>query len=309
MKIVALAIIFSLICFCSYIYAMLIENLSNILVEQRAIASTHLKRYVVVDCYLPKNIAIPPDLSLLLLNDGQNLDEMPFAPMLNGLLASGQIEPLLCVGIHCNKDRKEEYGTANQLDYAGRGTKSTAHQLFIIEELLPFLHQQYGVESFRQKAIAGFSLGGLSALDTLWNYPDVFMTAGVFSGSLWWRMRDLADDYDDDQHRIMHQLIRNGEYLEGLRFYFMTGSQDETADRNGNGIIDSIDDTLDLMKELEVLGYDQEKDMHYINLEEGRHDVPTWGKAMPAFLLWGWGYAGIEKEETQTVEAGQGEQY
>ena len=209
-----------------YLQAMLIENLSHILVEQRAIASKHLRRYVIIDCYLPKNIAIPPDLSLLVINDGQNLDEMPFAPMLNGLLSSGQIEPLLCVGLHCNKDRKEEYGTANQLDYEGRGKKSDAYQLFIIEELLPYIHQQYGIESFRQKAIAGFSLGGLSALDTLWNYPDVFSIAGVFSGSLWWRMKDVGEGYDDDQHRIMHQQIKNGEYNPGLRFYFMTGSLD-----------------------------------------------------------------------------------
>jgi hypothetical protein len=68
---------------------MLIENLSNILVEQRAVASAKLKRYVIVDFYLPKNIPNPSSLSLLVINDGQSLDEMPFAPQLNGLLSSG----------------------------------------------------------------------------------------------------------------------------------------------------------------------------------------------------------------------------
>jgi enterochelin esterase-like enzyme len=267
---------------------MLLENLSHILTEQRAVASVHLKRYVIIDCFLPKNIIDPANLSLLLINDGQNLDEMPFAPTLNGLLSAGQIEPLFCVGIHCNKDRKDEYGTAHILDYEGRGTKAAAYQLFLVEELLPFLYKAYGLHSFKEKAIAGFSLGGLSALDTAWNYPDVFTTIGVFSGSLWWRMKDLNDDYDDDQHRIMHQQIRKGEYKPGMRFYFMTGSMDETADRNGNGIIDSIDDTLDLMRELENLGYDKESDMLYVNYKDGRHDIPSWGKAIPAFLLWGW---------------------
>jgi len=267
---------------------MLLENLSHILVEQRAIASKHLKRYVIVDCYLPKNIDTPTEISLLVINDGQSLDEMPFAPLLNELLSSGQIEPLFCVGLHCNKDRKDEYATAKVLDYEGRGKKASAYQAFIVEELIPFLHQQYKIESFKQKAIAGFSLGGLSAIDTAWNYPDVFSTVGVFSGSLWWRMKDLHDDYDDNLHRIMHQQIRDGEHQPGMRFYFMTGSQDETADRNRNGIIDSIDDTLDLVKELETLGYEREKDIYYVNYEEGRHDIPSWGKAMPAFLLWGW---------------------
>lgn len=267
---------------------MLLENLSHILVEQRAIASAYLKRYVIVDCFLPKNITDPAELSLLVINDGQNLDEMPFAPMLNGLLSSGQITPLLCVGIHCNRDRKDEYGTAAMLDYEGRGTKAAAYQSFIIEELLPFLHKAYSLQFFKQKAIAGFSLGGLSALDTAWNYPDVFSSIGVFSGSLWWRMKGLGDGYDDEKHRIMHQQIRKGNFQEGMRFYFMTGSMDETADRNGNGIIDSIDDTQDLVKELEALGYDGNTAIHYINYENGRHDIPSWGKAMPAFLLWGW---------------------
>ncbi|HEU4904039.1 MAG TPA: alpha/beta hydrolase-fold protein [Flavisolibacter sp.] len=265
---------------------MVLEDLSNILVEQKAIASQWLKRYVIVDIYRPKHVASLSSLSLLVLNDGQSLDEMPFAPMLNGLLQSNQIAPALCVGIHCNKDRIDEYGTAHALDFAGRGKKAKAYQQFIVDELLPFLHTQYAIEGFRQKAIAGFSMGGLSAIDTSWNYPDVFATAGVFSGSLWWRSRDLGHGYDDDKHRIMHQVIRKGPHRRGGRFYFTTGSMDETSDRNDNGVIDSIDDTMDLIRELENLGYDRRHDIHYVNDEEGRHDIHTWGKALPHFLLW-----------------------
>lgn len=265
---------------------MLIADLSTILVEQKAFASHFLKRYVILDVYLPKTIEPGSSLSLLILNDGQNLDEMPFAPLLNGLLQSGQVAPLLCVGVHCNKDRIDEYGTAERQDFAGRGKKAKAYQQFLTEELLPFLHTEYAIDSFRQKSIAGFSMGGLSAIDTLWNYPDVFDAAGVFSGSLWWRSKDLNDGYEDDHDRIMHQLIREKKFLPGKRFYFTTGSLDETADRNNNGVIDSIDDTLDLIHELEVLGYQTESDIHYHNDEQGRHDVATWGKALPSFLLW-----------------------
>jgi len=280
---------------------MLLQNLSTILVEQRAVASLHLNRYVIADVYLPKNISSSSELSLLIINDGQDLEDMPFAPMLDGLVSSGQIRPVLCVGLHCNKYRRDEYGTANLLDYAGRGQRSKAYQQFIIDELIPFLHSAYGIDSFKEKAIGGFSLGGLSALDTAWNYPGVFSTVGVFSGSFWWRSKDVGEGYDDDQHRIMHQQIRGGEYQSNLRFYFMTGSLDETADRNNNGIIDSIDDTLDLIKELETLGYDREKDIHYINYENGRHNVQSWGKAMPAFLLWAWSGEKKRAEEQERL--------
>ena len=265
---------------------MLIADLSNLIVEQKAIASTFLSRYVIVDCYLPKNISAPDKLSLLLINDGQDLEEMKFSSMLNQMIEANEITAVLGVGIHANKDRKIEYGTANVLDYEGRGAKASLYQKFILEELLPFIHVNYRVEQFRQKAFAGFSLGGLSAIDTVWNYPEILSIAGIFSGSLWWRSKSLVDDYNDDTDRIMHQQMRNGKYHPGLRFYFTTGSLDETEDRNKNGIIDSIDDTVDLIKELNVLGYDSDYELKYVNYEEGRHDVKTWSKAMPGFLLW-----------------------
>jgi iron(III)-enterobactin esterase len=265
------------------------DELSEIIIEQIAIASKFLKRQVIIDCYLPKNIHSINDLSLLLVNDGQNLEEMNFSKMLNQLLKANEIAPLLCVGIHAGKDRRNEYGTANVLDYQGLGAKAKAYHQFILEELLPFIHIQYGIERFKQKAFAGFSLGGLTAIDITWNYPDIFSIAGVFSGSLWWRTKSLEDDYNNDMDRIMHQQIKNGKYHPGLRFYFTTGSLDEIADRNNNGIIDSIDDTMDLIRELKELGYNSDHEIKYINYEDGRHDVPTWGRAMPAFLLWGWG--------------------
>lgn len=265
---------------------MLLEELSNILVEQKAIASHHLKRYVIVDVYRPKKLLPDEPLTLLLLNDGQNGEEMALATLLNGLQKSGQVQPLFCAGIHGNKDRIDEYGTAGVPDFAGRGKKAGAYQQFIVDELLPFLHTEYAVEEFHHKAIAGFSMGGLSAINTLFNYPDVFSTAGIFSGSLWWRSKDVGEGYDDNQHRIIHQLVRKQPFYPGKRFYFTTGSLDETADRNHNGIIDSIDDTLDLIKELEGIGYRPGKDIFYQNDEEGRHDVATWAKSLPTFLLW-----------------------
>jgi enterochelin esterase-like enzyme len=87
----------------------------------------------------------------------------------------------------------------------------------------------------------------------------------------------------------MHQQIRNGKYAPWLKFFFQCGNLDEKKDRNKNGIIDSIDDTLDLIKELEAKGYDGKKDICYVELPEGKHDVATWSKAMPEFLKWGWG--------------------
>lgn len=274
---------------------MLLQDLPNLIVEQKTIASLFLKRFVLFDLYLPKHIPDATKLSLLLINDGQNLEEMNFASMLEEHMASHQIDPLLCVGIHAGNDRKQEYGTAGVLDFEGRGAMSDAYHQFILQELLPFLQKQYAIEQFSQKAFAGFSLGGLSALDVTWKHPDIFSMAGVFSGSLWWRTKSLEAGYQEETDRIMHQLIRKGSYKPGFRFYFTTGSLDEKADRNNNGVIDSIDDTLALILELKRIGYQEDHDIFYLNDEQGKHDVATWGRSMPGFLLWGWGRRGRRK--------------
>lgn len=262
----------------------------SIQIEKHHIRSRFLNRKVTVDVYVPPAIVAQKHLSLLLLNDGQNLAEMQFDAILGHLLDSGQLQPLLCVGIHAGDDRRNEYATAHVVDYEGRGgAVAVAYQQFVLEELLPHISTAYGVEQFASRSFAGFSMGGLCALDTVWNHPELFSIAGVFSGSLWWRTRALDAGYNEDTDRIMHQLVKEGEHQLGLKFYFTTGSLDETADRNNNGIIDSIDDTLALIAELEKKGYQATEDIQYLNYDDGRHDVATWARALPQFLLWGWG--------------------
>jgi len=250
--------------------------------------STHLDRDVLIDIYLPPVSSDDKHVSLLIINDGQDLPKFYFDQMLAELYEQKEIEPVLCVGIHCSAERRMEYGTANELDYKGRGAKARLHQQFVLNELLPYIFENFG-NNFKEKAYAGFSLGGLSAIDTVWHYPEYFSKAAVFSGSLWWRSKDLDQGYIEATDRIIHKLIREGDYKPGLQFYFTTGSLDEKMDRNNNGIIDSIDDTLGLIEELEKKGYKNEGDIHYVNYEDGKHDVKTWGRAMPAFLKWGWG--------------------
>jgi enterochelin esterase-like enzyme len=261
----------------------------GIRLENFFISSSHLKRQVIVDFYYPENLSQGSSISLLLINDGQDLSKFNMQKILHTLYSQQEIKPLICAGIHCGPDRKMEYGTAAYPDYKGRGAKAGQHKNFVMDELIPFIQKKFQQDRFYQVGYAGFSLGGLSALDTVWSHPEQFSVAGVFSGSLWWRLRGLDDGYVEERDRIMHKLIREGEYKPGLKFYFTTGSLDEKMDRNHNGIIDSIDDTLGLIDELVQKGYDRKKDICYINYENGRHDVFTWGKAMPHFLTWGWG--------------------
>ena len=75
--------------------------------------------------------------------------------------------------------------------------------------------------------------------------------------------------------------------VPGMKFFFECGTVDETEDRNENGIIDSIDDTKDLISALTDKGYDPQLDIFYHEIEGGKHDIATWALAFPVFLKWG----------------------
>lgn len=268
---------------------MLRENVQYITIENHTIHSIYLNREVKVDCYLPLHVAEPAQMSLLLINDGQDLVKMQFEKILEPLYTNNEITPLLCVAMHCGADRRNEYATAKIPDYKGRGSKAQAHTDFVMKEVIPFIRETYLIPSFKEKSFAGFSLGALSAMDIVWNHPAEFVKMGAFSGSFWWRDKAQEDeDFDENIHRIMHRQVKEGGYYPWLRFFFEVGTQDETADRNNNGIIDAIDDTVSLIDELKKKGY-HETGIEYLELEDGKHDVPTWARAFPAFLKWGWG--------------------
>lgn len=266
------------------------DKSERILKEHITIESKFLKREISIDFYLAADVDLNASPALLLINDGQDMEKLGLELILENLYNSKSIKPLFCVGIHAGVDRKLEYGTAARADYKGRGSRAKNYTSFIFEELIPYIRINYCPQGFNEKAFAGFSLGALSALDIVWNHPFEFSKVGIFSGSLWWRTKDKNDKtYNDDTDRIMHQQVRNGGFFPWLKFFFECGAADEEGDRNNNGIIDSIDDTTDLIKELEAKGYDKEKNIVYLQLDDGKHDIATWARAMPVFLKWGWG--------------------
>ena len=262
--------------------------------HQFAYPSRRLKRIVTVTVYLPPSYFSAPHapFPLLLFNDGQDLEAVGLAPTLQRLYKQGRLRELVVAGLHAGEQRLQEYGTAGRPDYQYRGQLAGAHTRFVLRELLPFLHRNYRLTA--ECAYAGFSLGGLSAFDIVWNHPDRFRLAGVFSGAFWWRSLPFHPQ-DPDAGRIAHTMVATGRPRPGLRFWFQTGTQDETADRNQNGVIDSIDDTLDLIAELERQGFRRGRDIRYLEIEGGEHRPATWATALPDFLEWG--FSPVSAEE------------
>ncbi len=252
--------------------------------------SHYLQREVEIDIFLPPSFSETNySYPLLLLNDGQDSESVGLKNTLHSLSQSHNLPEIMVVGVYANAERLHEYGIAAQADYMNRGSKAGLYSQFVVLELCPFLVENYRLDvAHAYNTIAGYSLGGLSAFDIAWNYPNVFRKVGVFSGSFWWRQKAYEEGYEDTD-RILHTQIRNSGLKPKLKFWLQAGTLDETADRNNNGIIDSIDDTLDIIVELTHKGYRPWDDVQYYQMEGGEHNPFSWGLAMPVFLQWAFG--------------------
>lgn len=265
----------------SYVYRT--ERLSNIY-------SNLLERNVEVEILVPPVLEEGRRYPLLILNDGQDSEAVKVKSTVEELVSTNQIPEIVVASVTAG-DRMQEYGVAFRTDYFGRGKMSKAYSTYIVTELFPYLTYRFPVLAEPEHHVmAGYSLGGLSAMDIVWNHPEVFSKVGVFSGSFWWRKRDSGSFfYSDYRDRLMHLQVRRGKFKPGMKFWFQTGTLDEAGDRNKNGVIDSIDDTLDLIAELTRKGYRPFREIQYLEIKDGMHNQETWAKAMPEFLRWAFG--------------------
>ncbi len=230
------------------------------------------------------------DFPVLLMNDGQDFPALGLEKILTDAYRNKGMTPFLYVGLETDENRMRDYGTASTPDYKGRGENADVYARFVTEEFIPFLQKEFRATARKEAWVyCGMSLGGLSAFDIVFNHPHLFGKAGVFSGSFWWRKKAYSKKDPADRSRIVLDMVRDGAYSPHLSFWFQCGTLDEKADRNHNGIIDSIDDTLDLIKELQLKGYSYPGDITYEEIEGGRHDLPTWAGIFPHFLRWAFG--------------------
>ncbi len=256
----------------------------------RSFRSAYLPTHFNIDIYLPPdyNSSSSGTFPVLFFNDGQDMKAVRLADSLLQLFNTQEIPSIIVVAIHAG-ERLQEYGTANLPDYRNRGSKANLYSQFIVNELIPHVRENYPVrEEPDFAAFAGFSLGGLSAMDIVWNHPHIFGKAGIFSGSFWWRNCDFCED-DPDGGRIMHEILNQSEFRPGMKFWFQTGTMDESDDRNNNGVIDAIDDTLDIIDILKNMGYHHKNDLHYREVKGGIHHPSTWAEVLPEFLVWAFG--------------------
>jgi enterochelin esterase family protein len=95
--------------------------------------------------------------------------------VLNNLIDSGKIQPVIAVFVKPN-NRNEEYA----------GSLRNQYRLFFVNELVPYMDSEYKTrQAANQRLVLGDSFGGnISALIS-YNHPEVFGLCGLHSAAFW----------------------------------------------------------------------------------------------------------------------------
>ncbi len=248
--------------------------------------SRHLQRKVKLTVIFTP---IPNDksqLNLLILNDGQDMEKFRVKEITDSLYKKKLIAPLVIVAVDVG-NRMQEYGVADKPDFDGRGARAGYYDAFINDELYFYAKKEAGVRKFNSVAIAGCSMGGLSAFDIAWNHPEKIDKVGVFSGSFWWRDKPTSDStYSDETNRIMYAKLKASRKKPKLQYWFYAGTGEETSDRDKDGIIDVVDDTKDIIALIQRKNICAPGDIVYKEVKDAKHDYPYWSAVLPDFLVW-----------------------
>jgi enterochelin esterase-like enzyme len=241
-----------------------------------------------VEVYLPPGYTAEPTrrYPVLYSNDGQAFKVMDVAATVATQVMVGRMSPIIVVAIHSDTERRnEEYALAGQRAMDINGAGAAAYEQFVLDSVMPLIEERYRVlDGPSHTAFMGWSLGALSAFDIVWNHPDRFGVAGLFSGSFWWRDNN-GTPAERQAGRLTHRMVREGSGHPGQRFWFMAGRREETDDRDGNGVIDAIQDTDELIGELEHKGFHRGRDIAW-KVVDGDHSLATWSRVLPEFLSW-----------------------
>lgn len=273
---------------------------------------------------------------VLYLNDGQDAEAVALQATLNALIDRGEIRPLIAVAIDMPKDRMGAYGFSDRaaqrslvspLRVGAIGTQAHAYSEWVATRLVPIVEAQYRTRARPEaRTILGWSLGGANALNLGWQYPEVFANIGAFSPSLW--LASEREDADAVQRtRIAQRMIAAGTYRPGSRFFFAVGDAEETDDRDGDGVIDVLDDTRDLIDGWRVPGEPEPRAKglhqlgHSVNLDHaakgtradaslfvlagGKHEQASWAKMLPVFLRWAYAVHAPPLDATGATESWQ----
>ncbi|PEE81402.1 alpha/beta hydrolase [Bacillus toyonensis] len=180
-------------------------------IETYSFHSTILNNTRKIHIYTPHDYSHTSHLQeLLIVFDGNSfINNLSIARTLNYLIHTKEIPSCIAVAIE-PVDRLEEL------------TYNDKMNIFLTEELLPWIHAKYRVhqdQDAKHTTIAGFSLGGLAAFYAALQNPHVFGNVLSMSGSVHWK----KDGYENQIPWTENQISSIDFNTSQPHFYIAAG--------------------------------------------------------------------------------------
>jgi predicted alpha/beta superfamily hydrolase len=245
------------------------------LVKHEGFSSRVLRNQRNLVVYLPPGYDAQKQhhFPVLYLHDGQNLFDgaTSFIPGMDWhvgqtadrCISVGRVEPLIIVGIYnAGKQRLGEY-TPTRAPRLGGG-RANRYAKFLLDEVRPFVKQQYRVrEGAESTGIGGSSLGGLVSLYLGLRQPQIFGRIAALSPSVWWN------------GRVILRFASAAPVQPLPRIWLDIGT------REGPRIVDDVERFRDILL---AKGWQAERDLHYERIEGAEHNEAAWAQRVGPFL-------------------------
>jgi len=210
---------------------------------------------------------------VLYLHDGQNVfdratsatgEEWCVDETAQRLIKSGDIEPIVIVGIYNAGQRRIDQYTPTRDPKKNMGGKADAYARMIVQEIKPFIDRRYRtLRSAANTALGGSSLGGLLTLHMGLRYHTVFNRLAALSPSVWWNDRAIIREVDALTTK------------PPLRVWLDSGTSEGADVTRDAGLLRDA-----LVRKGWVVG----KDLAYLEAEGGGHNERSWATRVEGVL-------------------------
>ena len=209
---------------------------------------------------------------VLYLHDGQNVfdratafcEEWHVDESAENLIATGQIEPVIIVGIYNTGEHRLDEYTPTPEPNRGRGGHADDYGRMLVEELMPFIDRTYKtLPGAANTAIGGSSLGGLLIMHLGLRYPTAFSRLAVLSPSVWWDERVILSEVSALSHKLPLRIWLDAGTAEG---------------------VDTLVNVRALRDALVAKGWVIGGDLAYLEAQGGEHNEQSWAARVDGVL-------------------------
>jgi predicted alpha/beta superfamily hydrolase len=233
--------------------------------------------------YLPRKrdiiVWLPPDYEeskqrypVFYMHDGQNLmdkatafsgEEWRVDEAAQKLIQSGDVVPLIIVGVYHTEDRFDEYTQVKDTGESAQhgGGNADAYGKFLVEELKPMIDRTFRTKTGPESTgLGGSSLGGLVTLHLGLKYPNIFRRLAVVSPSVFWGNKDIL------------ARVKALKRKQPLKIWVDIGTEES------KGSQETVDDTRLLRDALVAEGWVLGKDLKYLEVAGAAHTETAWAE-------------------------------